>query len=424
VLDGLSLVAGISDRILSLPTWLIVGLVFLIPALEASAFLGFIFPGEIAVILGGVAAYQGRVSLVAVIVAAILGAVLGDSVGYFIGKRWGSRLLKGTVGRLPVIRKRIDEHLESARAYVRRRKGRAVFFGRFTAALRVLVPGLAGMSEVHYPSFLFYNVLGGVLWGGGFALLGYLAGASYQRVAKIAGRVGLVLLALVVVGLILSRVLRLVRARSPELRARAQRLVELRPIAWARRRFVRQIGWVGARLDPASPRGFGLTFTVAAGALAAWTFGGLTQDVIGHDEMALLDPRVTRWVVAHREASLTAAMKTVTWLGSNAVVIPALVLVAAFFLVRRRDWRPGAKLASALGGAVALYDIEHRHRPLRRGRLSVRSCHPDRGLLRHARARPRGRPIHPHEGSSVVGSGDHRDGCRRFTDLPGCPLVE
>jgi len=106
------------------------------------------------VILGGVAASQGIVPLWAVIVAAVSGAIIGDSIGYLIGRRWGTHLLYGTVGRLPVIRGQLDKHLGSAQAYVRLRKGRAVFFGRFTAALRVLVPGLAGLSKVPYPSFL------------------------------------------------------------------------------------------------------------------------------------------------------------------------------------------------------------------------------------------------------------------------------
>src|SRR6266576_3826396 len=93
---GLSLLAGLSDWILSLPPWLVLGFVFLFPALEASAFVGFVFPGEIAVILGGVVASQGRVPLAAVIVAAVLGAVIGDSIGYFIGRRWGRSLIHGT----------------------------------------------------------------------------------------------------------------------------------------------------------------------------------------------------------------------------------------------------------------------------------------------------------------------------------------
>jgi membrane protein DedA with SNARE-associated domain len=179
------LAAGVTDRILSLPRWLVLVLVFAFPALEASAFVGFVFPGEIAVILGGVAASRGTVPLWAVIAAAVSGAIIGDSTGYLIGRRWGTHLLHGTVGRLPVIRTHLDKNLDSARAYVQRRKGSAVFFGRFTAALRVLVPGLAGLSEVHYPAFLAYNVAGGALWGSGFAVLGYVAGASYHRVEHI-----------------------------------------------------------------------------------------------------------------------------------------------------------------------------------------------------------------------------------------------
>ncbi len=354
---ALTLLGSISDWILSLPTWLVVGLVFLFPALEASAFVGFIFPGEIAVILGGVVASQGRVPLAAVIVAAVLGAVIGDSIGYFIGKRWGRKLLHGTLGRVPLIKRELDKHLDTAQANVRRRKGSAVFFGRFTAALRVLVPGLAGMSDVHYPSFATYNVAGGVLWGSGFAVLGYLAGASYRHVEKIAGRIGLLLLALIVLGLILSWAFRRLRHRSAALRAFGERTANTPPIAWVRERFPGQIAWLRARLDSSSPRGFALTFTIALGAMSAWIFGGLTQDVLGHDETALVDPKVLNWVVNHRAAWITAVMRTVTWLGSNAVIVPLLLVAGGYYLIRRRDGRPGAMLAVSVAGAIVLYDI-------------------------------------------------------------------
>jgi membrane protein DedA with SNARE-associated domain len=357
IIAWLGAIGSITDRILSLPAWLVIGLVFALPALEASAFLGFVFPGEIAVILGGVVASQGRVPLWAAIAAAISGAIIGDSIGYVIGRRWGDHLLHGTIGRLPIIREDLDKHLDAARAYVRRRKGRAVFFGRFTAALRVLVPGLAGMSGVHYPSFLAYNAAGGVLWGTGFAVLGYLAGASYKHVEKIAGRLGLVLLALVLVGLVASRLLRRLGEGSSRARALGGRLAASPPIAWVRRRFPRQVRWARDRVDAGSPYGFWLTFTVALGALAAWAFAGLTQDVVGHDEAALVDPRVSTWVVSHRTDWLTSVMKVVTWLGSTAVIIPALVLVAVALVVRRRDWRSVALLATAVSGAVALCDI-------------------------------------------------------------------
>jgi membrane protein DedA with SNARE-associated domain len=170
-------VSRITEAILDLPAAQALAVVFAVPALEASAFVGFLFPGEIACLLGGVLAYQGTIPLWAVVTAAILGAIAGDSVGYAVGRTFGDRLL----GRLPrrVVK---PEHVERARVTIRRLGGKAVFVGRFTAALRVLVPGLCGMARMRYRTFLVWNVAGGIVWAGGSVLLGYLAGASWRTV--------------------------------------------------------------------------------------------------------------------------------------------------------------------------------------------------------------------------------------------------
>jgi len=117
------------------------------------------------------------------------------------------------------------------------------------------------------------------------------------------------------------------------------------------------VAWGKRRLDPRSPRGFWLTFTVFAGTLAAWAFGGITQDVVGHNEAALLDPHITAWAVAHRTGWLTSVMKVVTWLGSAAVIIPLAAIVGVYFVLRRHRWQPLALLAAALAGAIGLYNI-------------------------------------------------------------------
>src|SRR6185312_11596737 len=90
-------VDGLVEHILRLPPWLALLIVFAVPALEASVFLGFVFPGEIACLLGGVLAFESKLQLWLVIVVAIAGAVVGDSVGYFVGARFGDVLL----GKLP-----------------------------------------------------------------------------------------------------------------------------------------------------------------------------------------------------------------------------------------------------------------------------------------------------------------------------------
>ena len=111
------------------------------------------------------------------------------------------------------------------------------------------------------------------------------------------------------------------------------------------------------RLAPRTPRRLWLTFTVSVGALAALAFGVVARDVVGHDGMAVHDPHVTAWMVAHRTEWLTSVLRVVTWLGSAAVIVPLAVIVGGFFVLRRRRWQPLALLAAAVAGAVGLYNI-------------------------------------------------------------------
>ncbi|ABL81569.1 MULTISPECIES: DedA family protein [unclassified Nocardioides] len=188
---------GIVEHLLALPVWLGLLVVFALPALESSAFVGFVFPGEIAVLLGGVAAGQGHLPLAAVLGAAIGGAAVGDAVGYLVGQRWGRRILDSTVGRL--VR---AEHLDRAADLLARRGGPAVFIGRFTVALRVLVPGLAGMARMPYRTFALFNIAGAAAWASAVALAGYLAGNNWHVVEHVISGVGIGLAVLIVAGLL------------------------------------------------------------------------------------------------------------------------------------------------------------------------------------------------------------------------------
>lgn len=177
------------EGILKLPPWIALALVFLLPALEASVFVGVILPGEIGVILGGVLANQHKLPLAAVLVAGIFGAIIGDSIGYWVGKRYGETILSKIPNRILK-----PEHIKRSEESIRHFGGKAVFLGRFTAALRALVPGMAGMSHIHYGRFLTWNVLGGVVWATAFVILGYLAGSQYQQIEHYANYIGLALL--------------------------------------------------------------------------------------------------------------------------------------------------------------------------------------------------------------------------------------
>ncbi len=212
--------SGLAESILHLHGFAALALIFALPALEASAFVGFVFPGETAAIIGGVLVYEHRINLVAAIAAVVIGAILGDTVGYAVGHRWGTRLLEGPLSRFIKA-----EHVDRTRRLLHRRGGWAVFFGRFTAALRVLIPGIAGTVRMPYRRFVVFNVAGGVIWGAGFVLLGFAAGASWRTITGTASTVGLVALAVAVVAALVALVL--FRLRHRRRRAAASALRDL-----------------------------------------------------------------------------------------------------------------------------------------------------------------------------------------------------
>lgn len=301
------------DKLLGFPPWLALLLIFAVPAAEASIFVGLFFPGELVILLGGVLANQHKLPLWSVIAVGSAGAIIGDSIGYEVGRHFGDRVLARLPQRLVK-----PEHLERGRDLLRRKGGRAVFLGRFTAALRALVPGLAGTSRLPYPSFLLFNVLGAVSWVTTTAVTGYIVGSSYRHAEKRLSLISFGILALVV-GWLLYRALR----RSERVRV------------WSRRR----LAWL-YRLD----RTLVTALAVLGGAV--WLVAGLTQDVVQHDGVVLDDPRLLHDVTAHRTAVLTPLAKLATFLGTGPVVYG--LLIAAGLLVWRRTRRPWP-LALAVG---------------------------------------------------------------------------
>jgi membrane-associated protein len=191
-----SIVSYLLNEIHQLPGGLVYGLVALLVFSEAALFVGFIFPGETAVLVAGVVASQDHVNVGVVVVIVVGAAIAGDSVGYAIGHRYGERLMQ-----LSILRRRrpaLDRALEG----LRRRGPIYIFIGRFTAFLRAVMPALAGMSRMNYRRFLIANAAGALLWGVTFTLLGYFAGTELTRIENDATWVGLAVLIAMVLFLV------------------------------------------------------------------------------------------------------------------------------------------------------------------------------------------------------------------------------
>ena len=115
-----------------------------------------------------------------------------------------------------------------------------------------------------------------------------------------------------------------------------------------------QIEFLVRRLKPEGA--FGLSFTVGLAALAVsvWIFGAVLEDVLGHEEMALIDAPIVSYIAIHRLAWLTTCMERITYLGSAALLTAMVIAGSLCLRLRTGSWRPLLLLASAAVGAMTL----------------------------------------------------------------------
>jgi undecaprenyl-diphosphatase len=305
--------------------------VFLLAAAESAAFLGLFVPGELAVILGGVAAGTGAAPLWVMILAAVGGAVAGDAVGYWLGRATGPRLLER-----PRMRK-VRERLDQAADLLSRRGWWALVVARFASFLRAVVPFAAGLGRMAFRRFFLGNAIGGVLWGAGFTYAGYLAGARYATVERWIRTGGLAVVGvLAVVGGVIWAI-RWVQRHPERVRSLAVRVSRLAPVRW--------VSTAARRVRiPAVALVIGGAVIVGG----TWIFAGLLQDVLGTEEFFFFDLRAVSYLDAHPVSALVGIARLV-----HAAVAPPAVAVAALLWMMSSSVGGNVRRAVATASSVA-----------------------------------------------------------------------
>jgi membrane-associated protein len=180
-------------------------------ALIAIETMGIPVPGETALVTAAVVASRGRLEIEIVIVVAAAAAILGDNVGFAIGRKLGRRVLTAP-GPLLRHRRRV---IAVGEPFFDRHGPQAVFLGRWVTGLRITAAWMAGVTRMSWPTFLFWNALGGIAWATSLGLLAYFVGHSAEKFIHLAGLGGAV--GVVLGGLALWLVLRLRRRKAEQL---------------------------------------------------------------------------------------------------------------------------------------------------------------------------------------------------------------
>jgi len=137
--------------------------------------MGIPFPSAAVLLAAGVLVQQGHLGLRGAIVFGALGAIVGNQIGYWVGYQAGRPFVLKWGRHV----KLTPERLEWVERLFARHGGKAVFAGRFFSVSRILEALVAGTSRMHWGTFVFYSVLGGVVWATAVVLAGYLIGQGW-----------------------------------------------------------------------------------------------------------------------------------------------------------------------------------------------------------------------------------------------------
>ena len=178
-------------------------ILFLIIFAETGLVVAPFLPGDSLLFAAGAICALGSIDISLMVGLLIVAAVIGDGVNYAIGARIGPRVFKSESSRWFN-----KEHLDKTHAFYERHGGKTIIIARFMPFIRTFAPFVAGIGAMSYPRFLAYNVIGAVLWVGGFSLLGYFFGNQ----PAVKSNFTLVILAIIVIS-VMPMVIEIVRSR-------------------------------------------------------------------------------------------------------------------------------------------------------------------------------------------------------------------
>jgi membrane protein DedA with SNARE-associated domain len=337
------MIATVQDLLRSAGAWSLIP-IFIVIALESSAFVGMLFPGEMAALIAGALSASGACSPWLAFAAVAGGAIAGDLGGYALGRFKG----KAVLARWAFARRHYEQNRERLEGYFARWGVATVLVARFVAVGRAFAPFVAGLSAMPARRFATMAVLAGLLWGGALVAAGFLLGNNWSLVETWMGSLGAGILILFVITIAMVALWRWVAARQTEITAvwqrRAQQYgIDLAPLA----EFMR------ARFSPSGYLGLHLTVGLIAVGAMAWIFGGVTQDIFAQDPLVRVDRMVAGIIANHRNADLDAFVAVLKFLGSSWWLI-FVATIAAAACILAGDALLALTAGAILGGAYAL----------------------------------------------------------------------
>ncbi|PIR93421.1 PA-phosphatase [Candidatus Falkowbacteria bacterium CG10_big_fil_rev_8_21_14_0_10_43_10] len=305
---------------------------FFAAMLETVLGVGWIIPGSTIVLFMGALAGRGYFDLGDLFWFAIIGAIIGDNINYYVGKKYGTKIIaKGFWFVKP-------HHIKKAEDFFNNHGAKSVFFGRFVPSIKEIIPLIAGTLNMKRAPFMVWNVLGAIGWSLAWILPGFFFAQSLDIAKTWLTRAGLFLTVLLAVFAIFY-ILKIVFIKKGRqffsflysLWLSVKRAVtenpEVKKFAGKHKAFFR---FTRRRLDRNEFYGLPLTLLSLTLIYALSLFGGIIEDIINSDIIVSADIRVANLLAIFRSAGLTKFFFWVTLLGKWQII---MIFTAAAVLI-------------------------------------------------------------------------------------------
>lgn len=324
---------------------------------EALFIIGLVVPSTVVLVGAGTLIGLGKLDPVSIFIWTTLGATAGDAISYWFGYFYKDKIK--SVWPLS----RYSHLVVRGEEYFKKHGGKSVFIGRFVPGVKSVVPGIAGMVGMDAWRFTVVNFTSAIAWTAAHIGPGIIAGSALDALGQISTRLALVVGALCVIvflAVMLGRwLILIIMPLFPGVHSALH--------GWFARRNNRVSQWIAETFDPAHPRSAGMIASAIVLLISLPTFFWFIGEISPGEPMVRADVAILNLFESLRTPAGDTFMIAVTTLGDG-VVVTAITLVVALYLLSRKAWRRATGFLVAMAATAVFVPVIklmlHRSRPI------------------------------------------------------------
>lgn len=305
---------------------------------ETTIGIGLILPGSTIILLLGALSARGYLDVGDLIWFSVLGAIIGDNVNYSLGKKYGTKWLKGGFWLLKA------HHVEKAKYFMDAHGAKSVFIGRFIPSVKEIVPFIAGSVKMNQRTFMLWNVLGAIGWGFEWVLAGFIFAQSLHLAKIYLSYAGLFFAFLLIFGAVfyILRWLMIRKGRQfadiffsfiQSIKDAVQKNEHF--LLWVQK-YPRPVSFLKARFDTTVFSGLTLSISALAFLYVLALFAGVVEDLITSDPIVAADIRLANLFSVLRTDLLTHVFTCITLLGKSQVILVFIFVSMAVLWLQQK----------------------------------------------------------------------------------------